>query len=80
MNTPAPRISPNDPAYTVASLRVYVSAGEEYSQDGLAVAIADLIAQHLPEVISVYQLRNDGFAHITQDDRPLATQDDRPLA
>ena len=56
--------------FTTADVRVYVSADEEYSSDGLAAVIADIIADHLPGVISVYRLRNDGFA--TQEDKPLA--------
>jgi hypothetical protein len=52
--------------------RLYVPLDAVDLLDKISEALQVLGAGALAEMISAYELINDGFAHLTPDDRPLA--------
>lgn len=72
MNVPRPNPIHTDPSIQHVDVRIY------FAQDEDPVTLRDDISEalqaspRLAHMISAYELVNDGFAHLTPTDKPLA--------
>lgn len=70
---PKPNPIHTDPSVQHIDVRLYFDR-DEYTHADLVDKVAETLgnAPELSCMISAYELRNDGFSHLTPDDAPLA--------
>lgn len=69
---PNPNPIHTDRSVQHVDVRLYFPMDAVDLLDKISEALQVLGAGALAEMISAYELINDGFAHLTPDDRPLA--------